>query len=92
MLTHEERMRTIRSARMSIGQMQDENERLKAENAAMREVVQAVAHHGEYENWSCIFGGECDPVWNVAANDYDHAPDCLVTKARAILDKQQQPE
>lgn len=60
---------------------------VRKENVALREIVQQVAHHGEYDNWACIFGGDCEPQWNALMNDYDHAIDCFVSKARAILEK-----
>ena len=63
--------------------LQVEVDRLKAENAAMREIVQAVAQTDPTygSEWrQCHYCHEID-----LPDAFQHADDCPVTKARALL-------
>ena len=60
-------------------QLGEENERLRAENAAMRPVVEAVAN--THSRLHCALGCRVNDRWNTEF----HAPDCLITQARAFV-------
>lgn len=52
---------------------------LEAENAAMRPVVEAVAN--THSRLHCALGCRVNDRWNTEF----HAPDCLITQARAFV-------
>ena len=53
--------------------------RLRAENAAMRPLVEAVAN--THSRLHCALGCRVNDRWNTEF----HAPDCLITQARAFV-------
>ena len=65
-------------------------ERLQAENAAMREIVEAVARRSIFTPFYPADGPDmirCQWCRRTAryARAFTHADDCIVTKARALL-------
>jgi hypothetical protein len=100
MSDHEEAMRNIERLdqitsvmAMELQYWKDETATLKVENAALREIVEAVATRRD-EDWSvegdtfsCLI---CDAfMFDRPEHPHRHSPDCLVTKARALLDTQE---
>jgi hypothetical protein len=68
----------------------DTAKRLQAENATLREIAHAVAASdaGTNDDGYCVLGGDCCPEWigpDYPVGHWQHAPDCPVTKARALL-------
>ena len=71
-------------ARDDVETLLDEVKRLRAENAALREIAQAVAgNDDETDVGLCPFCSQ-----NIDADeDLSHAPDCPDTRARVLLAK-----
>ena len=72
--------------------------RLQAENAAMREIVEAVAGRawythsstlgGDWQQYACCPFEECEQESLEGSRNIRHTPDCPVTKARALLGRE----
>lgn len=65
-----------------------EVERLRVENAALREIAQALADSNGFITWHDAT--DVDEVCKFCENGWGlHEPDCPVTKARALLGEKQ---
>ena len=91
LLAEVEQIRAIqRDTRLSEERQMQRANRLYDENAAMREIVQAVAQADWdecYGHWACPLGctGKFTGDDTQVPPDLQHEPDCPVTKARALL-------
>ena len=70
---------TLVQAVQEMKRLKDENTRLRAENDAMRPMVEAVAN--THSRLHCALGCRVNDRWNTEF----HAPDCLITQARAFV-------
>jgi hypothetical protein len=84
-------MTSLEKLRILANNLLDRSEELRAENAAMRPIVEAVARFDETNEGDGAFECHwCAAVYDgVGDAETDHLPDCSVTRARALLAKEE---